>query len=65
MWKVLSYTPRSVGKETLNKGSYLFFFLQYWLWFLTDLRWLDWIFLGGYFPSLSINYVAMSKDMGK
>ena len=30
-----------------------------------DLRWLDWIFLGGYLPSLSINYVAMSKDMKK
>ena len=30
-----------------------------------DLRWLDWIFLAGYLPSLSINYVAMSKDMGK
>ena len=29
------------------------------------LRWLDWIFLGGYFPSLSINYVGMSKDMEK
>ena len=29
------------------------------------LRWLDWIFLGGYLPSLSINYVAMSKDRGK
>ena len=29
------------------------------------LRWLDWIFLEGYLPSLSINYVAMSKDMGK
>ena len=29
------------------------------------LRWLDWIFLRGYLPSLSINYVAMSKDMGK
>ena len=28
-------------------------------------RWLDWIFLGGYLPSLSINYVAMSKDMEK
>ena len=23
------------------------------------------VFLGGYLPSLSINYVAMSKDMGK
>ena len=29
------------------------------------LRWLDWIFLGGYLPNLSINYIAMSKDMGK
>ena len=29
------------------------------------LRWLDWIFWGGYFPRLSINYVGMSKDMGK
>ena len=32
---------------------------------LGSLRWLDWIFLGGYLPSLSINYVGMSKDMGK
>ena len=31
----------------------------------TFLRWLDWIILGGYLPSLSINHVAMSKDMGK
>ena len=29
------------------------------------LRWLDWIFLGGYLSSLSINYVGMSKDMEK
>ena len=29
------------------------------------LRWLDWIFLGGYLPSLGINYFAMSKDMEK
>ena len=29
------------------------------------LRWLDWIFLGGYLPSLSINYDGMSKDMEK
>ena len=29
------------------------------------LRWLDWIFRGGYLPSLSINYVAKSKDMEK
>ena len=32
---------------------------------IRNLRWLDWIFLGGYLPSLSINYVAMSKDMEK
>ena len=30
-----------------------------------DLRWLDWIFLGVYLPSLSLNYVGMSKDMEK
>ena len=30
-----------------------------------DLRCLNWIFLGGYLPSLSINYVGMSKDMEK
>ena len=29
------------------------------------LRWLDWIFLGRYLQSLSINYVAMSKDIEK
>ena len=29
------------------------------------LRWLDWIFLGEYLPSLSLNYVGMSKDMEK
>ena len=29
------------------------------------LRWLDWIFLGRYFPSLSLNYVGMSKDIEK
>ena len=27
--------------------------------------WLDWVFWGGYLPSLSVNYVGMSKDMGK
>ena len=27
--------------------------------------WLNWMFLGGYLPSLSINYVGMSKDMEK
>ena len=30
-----------------------------------NLRWPDLIFWGGYLPSLSINYVGMSKDMGK
>ena len=29
------------------------------------LRWLDWIFLAGYLPSLSLNYDGMSKDMEK
>ena len=29
------------------------------------LRWLDWILLGRFLPSLSINYVGMSKDMEK
>ena len=29
------------------------------------LRWLDWIFWGWYLPTLSINYVGMSKDMEK
>ena len=27
--------------------------------------WLDWIFQGGYLPSLTINYAGISKDMGK
>ena len=35
------------------------------LFVLQVLRRLDWIFLGGYLPSLSINYVGMSKDMEK
>ena len=29
------------------------------------LRWLNWIFLAGYLPSLSLNYVGMSKDVEK
>ena len=29
------------------------------------LRWLDTVFLGQYLPSLSINYVAISKDLEK
>ena len=27
------------------------------------LRWLDWIFQGGYLPSLNVNYVGVSRDM--
>ena len=34
-------------------------------WFFGLLRWLDWIFWGWYLPTLSINYVSMSKDMEK
>ena len=29
------------------------------------LRWLDWIFQGGYLPSLNVNYVGVSRDMEK
>ena len=36
-----------------------------WGFLFSVLRWLDWIFLGGYLPSLSINYVGVSKDMEK
>ena len=32
---------------------------------VATLRWLDWIFYGGCLPSLSINVVGMSKDIGK
>ena len=31
----------------------------------SKLRWLDWILLGGYLPTLNMDYVAMSKDMAK
>ena len=41
---------------------YIYFFSLY---VFMLLRWLDWIFLGGYLPSLSLNYVGMSKDMEK
>ena len=30
-----------------------------------NLRWLGWIFHGGYLPSLIVNCVGMSKDMGR
>ena len=37
------------------------------VWYFIDvyLRWLNRIFLAGYLPCLSINYIGMSKDMGK
>ena len=38
---------------------------QLWHYMKHNLRWLDWIFWGGYLPRLSINYVGMSKDMEK
>ena len=40
-----------LGKSQVEEGTYL--------------RWLDWIFLGRYLPSLSLNYVGMSKDIEK
>ena len=33
--------------------------------FEEGLRWLDWIFLGRYLPSFSLNYVGMSTDIEK
>ena len=30
-----------------------------------DLRWLDIVFQGQYLPSLSVNYVAINKDLEK
>ena len=30
-----------------------------------DLRWLDIVFQGQYIPSLSVSYVAISKDLEK
>ena len=32
---------------------------------LVPLRWLDTVFQGQYLPSLSINYVAINKDLEK
>ena len=32
---------------------------------LLGLRWLDIVFQGQYLPSLSVNYVAISKDLEK
>ena len=33
--------------------------------FCMSLRWLDIVFQGQYLPSLSVNYVAISKDLEK
>ena len=54
---------------TLNSGTtslntFFIIWLNNWI-ELNLLRWLDWIFWGWYLPSLSINYVGMSKDMEK
>ena len=37
------------------------------VWYFIDvyLRWLNWIFLAGYLPRWSINYIGMSKRYGK
>ena len=37
------------------------------VWYFIDvyLRWLNRIFLAGYLSRWSINYISMSKDMGK
>ena len=43
----------------------LFWGAKFFLRLNKGLRWLDWIFLGGYLPRLSFNHVDMSKDMGK
>ena len=50
---------RNRSDEPLRKSAWKAIILLTWL------RWLNWISLGGYLPSLSINYVGMSKDMEK
>ena len=35
------------------------------LWKFQDLRWLDTVFQGQYLPRLSVNYVAINKDLEK
>ena len=47
------FEPRIFAAVSLSSSSFL------------GLRWLDWIFRGWYLPSLSINYVGMSKDIEK
>ena len=49
-----------------NTGNLIKFYISIFSPRKPAVRWLDWIFLGGYLPlSLSINYVGMSKDMEK
>ena len=52
----------------------LLFYLSYWTVLFDSvtlarqtgqLRWLSWIFHGGYLPSLIVNCVGMSNDMGR
>ena len=50
---------------SLGPDRHLSFLVFFSLLALQSLRWLDWIFLRGYLLRLSINYVAMSKDMGR
>ena len=42
-----------------------FYFSLFMVLLCVILRWLGWVFLRVYLPSLSINYVALSKNMGK
>ena len=49
-------SPRTVLVETTDCDDYGW---------NVRLRWLDWIFLGLNLPSLSLNYVGMSKDIEK
>ena len=64
------YGKYKKGFTWLNQRDW-FFQLRFFYRFSRDaseilpLRWLDWIFWGWYLPSLSINYVSMSKDIEK
>ena len=68
LYVVLPQRGRGIGvtMAIIRSLAECFRFSLYWT--IDDdiqLRWLDWIFLGGYLRSLSINYIAMSEDMGK
>ena len=50
-----------IGDRINGVPLYLFFVvLREW-----NLRWLDIVFQGQYLPSLSVNYVAINKDLEK